>query len=81
MFIDGCFWHGCPIHGKKAFGGPNADLWQAKIARTKMRDRRQTKVAKDLGWTVLRFWECDVSGDAMHVAEEIARLVHARSNR
>jgi DNA mismatch endonuclease (patch repair protein) len=69
IFVDGCFWHGCPKHGRKsAFTGPNADLWDDKMLRNAERDRRSTALARDQGWTVLRVWECEVRADADGVA-------------
>jgi DNA mismatch endonuclease (patch repair protein) len=55
VFIDGCFWHSCPdhLHLPKA----NADYWVAKLARTVERDAEVSALLRDLGWTVLRFWE------------------------
>jgi DNA mismatch endonuclease (patch repair protein) len=55
VFIDGCFWHSCPdhLHLPKA----NADYWVAKLARNVERDAEVSALLRDLGWTVLRFWE------------------------
>jgi DNA mismatch endonuclease (patch repair protein) len=55
VFIDGCFWHSCPehLHLPKA----NADYWIPKLARNVERDAEVTALLRDLGWTVLRFWE------------------------
>src|ERR1700754_2186049 len=54
VFVDGCFWHGCPVHGPSTFGGPNASRWVEKIETNKQRDRRNTAAAADAGWTVVR---------------------------
>ena len=55
VFVDGCFWHGCPEHGrKKPWTGPNAELWQAKMARNAERDRRSSALAEEHGWVVRR---------------------------
>jgi DNA mismatch endonuclease (patch repair protein) len=55
VYIDGCFWHGCPehLHMPKA----NADWWVAKLAMNQARDASATAQLQALGWTVLRFWE------------------------
>ena len=72
VFVDGCFWHGCPEHGrKKPWTGPNAQLWQDKMRRNAERDARATRLAEELGWTVIRVWECRVQGHASHIAEEL----------
>lgn len=64
VFVDGCWWHSCPEHGRKApFTGPNAQLWEAKMRRVRERDREATATAQQLGWTVVRLWECDVQAD------------------
>ncbi len=55
VFLDGCFWHGCPAcgHLPKA----NRGWWAAKLAANTARDRRADAVLTGLGWRVLRFWE------------------------
>lgn len=55
VFIDGCFWHGCPSH----FVQPksNAEYWESKIETNRQRDRDTTARLEKAGWTVLRFWE------------------------
>ena len=69
VFVDGCFWHGCPVHGRKtSFTGPNAALWQEKMKRNAERDRRSTALAQEDGWNVIRVWECDVRDDPRGVA-------------
>lgn len=57
VFVDGCFWHGCPEH----FIPPkaNADYWAQKIEGNQMRDADTNDVLTAAGWTVLRFWEHD----------------------
>lgn len=55
VFIDGCFWHGCPAHFTVA--RTNADYWAAKVARNRARDDETNQLLSDAGWTVLRFWE------------------------
>ena len=55
IFIDGCFWHGCPLHYRVP--GTNAGYWQPKIARNVERDAETTLALVGAGWTVLRYWE------------------------
>lgn len=55
VFVDGCFWHGCPEHGR--LPRRNAKYWQAKLARNVDRDRRTDVVLLAEGWTVVRVWE------------------------
>ena len=54
VFIDGCFWHGCPQHYRQP--SVNADYWTAKVARNQARDIATDDVLIAAGWTVLRFW-------------------------
>lgn len=72
VFVDGCYWHSCPIHGRrKPFSGPNADLWEEKMRRNRERDERSTAIAEGLGWTVHRVWEHEVEEDSDGVATRI----------
>jgi DNA mismatch endonuclease, patch repair protein len=72
VFVDGCFWHGCPDHSPAQFRGPNAALWEAKLATNRARDERTTAAARDAGWTVLRVWECEVRRDVASAAQRVA---------
>ena len=55
VFIDGCFWHGCPDHHTVA--KTNADYWSAKVERNRNRDKETDALLATAGWTVLRIWE------------------------
>lgn len=56
IFIDGCFWHGCPVHGQRP-NVRNSYYWAPKIAGNIERGRRHTEALADAGWLVFRFWE------------------------
>jgi DNA mismatch endonuclease (patch repair protein) len=72
VFVDGCFWHSCPRHGRRSpFVGPNAALWEEKMRRNRARDMTATATATTLGWRVVRVWECDVVGTPDQTAERI----------
>lgn len=71
VFIDGCFWHGCPDHGRFEFQA-NADYWPTKIATNRSRDLETTQLLEAAGWQVLRFWEHE---DPATVADIIRRNV------
>lgn len=58
IFIDGCFWHGCPIH--YVFPRTNTRFWQSKLNLNVKRDMEQTVKLLSLGWKVLRFWEHEI---------------------
>lgn len=64
VFIDGCFWHGCPAHGRSSFNH-NVDYWPAKIAANMARDVDTTERLRSAGWTVLRFWEHEAVGEVV----------------
>jgi DNA mismatch endonuclease (patch repair protein) len=54
VFVDGCFWHGCPIHATEP--KTNAEFWREKLARNQTRDRFVTRTLRRAGWRVLRIW-------------------------
>jgi DNA mismatch endonuclease, patch repair protein len=55
VFVDGCFWHGCPLHATEPKN--NAEWWREKLAANMARDRRHDEELTSAGWTVLRIWE------------------------
>lgn len=55
VFVDGCYWHGCPVHGTRP--KQNRRFWDAKIARNKERDAEVTRALRRAGWKVVRIWE------------------------
>lgn len=55
VFLDGCFWHGCPEHCRMP--ARNAEYWQAKIARNRARDNLVATALTEEGWHVVRIWE------------------------
>ena len=57
VFLDGCFWHGCPLHGTSPKS--NADWWKAKIERHLTRDASVRDQLEQDGWLVLRYWAHD----------------------
>jgi len=69
VFVDGCFWHGCPEHGTSP--RRNSHYWNAKLRLNVERDRRYDALLRDAGWTVVRVWEHD---DPEEAAARIAGL-------
>lgn len=59
LFVDGCFWHGCPKHCKIPAG--NRAFWKKKFTANKARDRRVNRELRKLGWRVIRIWEHDLA--------------------
>lgn len=77
VFIDGCFWHGCPVHATRPKA--NEAWWAQKLDGNVQRDRRTDARLRELGWTVLRFWEHE---DPNRVADEIClKLASLRATR
>lgn len=62
IYIDGCFWHGCPEHA--TWPKKNSEFWREKIERNRQRDRRAAAELRAAGWEVMRIWE--------HVPVEVA---------
>jgi DNA mismatch endonuclease (patch repair protein) len=73
VFLDGCFWHGCPEHGSTP--SANRDYWEAKLSSNVARDARVTAALRAGGWEVVRVWEHE---DPEAAAEEIAAIVRSR---
>jgi DNA mismatch endonuclease (patch repair protein) len=77
VFVDGCFWHGCPEHG--TWPKANADWWRAKIEANRRRDAETDRALAEQGWAVIRVWEHEVPE---HAAQKIrGRLLIASSPR
>ena len=55
LFVDGCFWHGCPKHGSQPKS--NREFWKRKLARNIIRDRTVNRELGRLGWRVVRIWQ------------------------
>ncbi|PQP51970.1 hypothetical protein C6A88_06935 [Mycolicibacterium austroafricanum] len=73
VFIDGCFWHGCPVHATRPKA--NVDWWAQKLDGNIRRDRRIDAELAALGWTVMRFWEHeDPSLVADAICEQLTEL-------
>jgi DNA mismatch endonuclease (patch repair protein) len=73
VFVDGCFWHGCPNHYKAP--STNGDYWRSKLARNEHRDRATDELLASLGWRVIRVWEHE---PAPATAARIAEIVRER---
>jgi DNA mismatch endonuclease (patch repair protein) len=76
VFVDGCFWHGCPEHC--VLPKNNREWWSAKFKGNAERDRRKDAELVAAGWLPLHFWEHDSVGD---VAETVAELWRQRTGR
>jgi len=72
VFVDGCFWHGCPRHA--TFPKTNTNYWLPKLAENKDRDKRQSSQLRRAKWKVIRVWEHDCLPPA---ARAIGRILAA----
>ena len=73
VFLDGCFWHGCPDHHTVA--ATNASFWAEKVESTRSRDRETDRRLADAGWTSIRVWEHE---DPVEAAQRIHAVVRGR---
>jgi len=76
IFVDGCFWHGCPIHGTQAKA--NAEFWKNKIKQNQERDADTNERLKKEGWKVVRVWEHE---DSRKMSEKIYKIIAKRRRR
>lgn len=67
IFVDGCFWHGCPEHA--TYPQTNAEFWAAKLAANKHRDEVVNQILRSKGWRVMRIW-----GHALRVKRQEATI-------
>ncbi|MGA3284037.1 MAG: very short patch repair endonuclease [Verrucomicrobiota bacterium] len=75
VFVDGCFWHGCPKHGREP--GSNQNYWLAKLQRNKSRDKKVNRILRNSGWNVLRLWEHELAQTA-NAAKQIKSSLQKR---
>ncbi len=59
LFVDGCFWHACPLHGSRP--GGHAAFWRSKLRNNVARDRRVNAGLRRAGWKVVRVWEHELA--------------------
>ncbi len=76
VFVDGCFWHGCPKPKHSPLPKTRAEWWAAKLGRNKERDRLVTRTLRKQGWKVVRVWECDLQHQRWkRIATRISKLL------
>lgn len=76
VFVDGCFWHGCPLHA--TWPKENAEFWRAKILANQARDRDTDERLRAEGWKVVRVWAHE---EPKVAAARIAHVVERRRER
>lgn len=73
VFVDGCFWHGCPTHCR--LPATNRTYWRTKVRRNMARDRAAVLALRAAGWSVVRLWEHAVRADADASARRVMAAV------
>lgn len=73
VFVDGCFWHGCPLHSTMPKN--NRDFWEQKLRRNRERDAESTLKLEAEGWRVLRLWEHEIEASSTDCAQKIAGML------
>lgn len=75
VFVDGCFWHGCP----RCYGAPkiNKEFWEEKILKNMARDRKVNRKLRCNGWHVIRVWECRLRTNSETVLRRIKKALDA----
>lgn len=86
VFLDGCFWHGCPEHYKSP--GTRKGYWRLKVLKNRIRDRgigwpcrccgKMNGVLPDTGWVVVRVWEHEVRDDPQGAARRVIEQIRAQ---
>lgn len=76
LFVDGCFWHGCPRHATKPTN--NRAFWFKKLSGNKKRDRLVNRTLRRAGWCVIRIWQCALQ---KRPAACVGRIAKALSDR
>jgi DNA mismatch endonuclease (patch repair protein) len=71
VFVDGCFWHGCPKHSNMPVN--NRAFWKKKLASNKARDLRVSRVLRRTGWHVIRIWEHELNKAPVRSIRRIVR--------
>lgn len=72
IFVDGCFWHGCPIHGSSP--STNSSYWSEKIVRNKNRDSDTNTLLSEAGWLTIRIWEHTAVAEALQLVERALEI-------
>jgi DNA mismatch endonuclease (patch repair protein) len=75
VFVDGCFWHGHPDHFTP---GKSGAYWDAKVARTRERDKFANLALDKEGWEVVRIWDFEVEEDVRACVLRVVQTLGAR---
>jgi DNA mismatch endonuclease (patch repair protein) len=76
LFVDGCFWHSCPLHA--TLPASHRPFWRKKLRRNRHRDRLVSRTLRQNGWRVARLWEHDLKPPRLPpLAQKLRRLLHS----
>ena len=81
IFVDGCFWHGCP-HCQRKLPQTNRDYWERKVNRNIELARQNNQKLGEAGWLVIRIWEHEIRNPAerKHIRDKINNAINSRMN-
>ncbi|MFE4573072.1 very short patch repair endonuclease [Paenibacillus chitinolyticus] len=77
VFLDSCFWHGCPIHCKVPKS--NVEFWKLKIDRNIKRDLEVTRHYREIGWDIIRIWEHELKDNFEGEVNKIIDIIKERT--
>jgi DNA mismatch endonuclease, patch repair protein len=79
VFVDRCFWHGCPEHG--TMPKANRPFWEEKLEANRLRNRDTDEQLERAGWKVMRYWEhAEAEAAAAEIAAEVSRRTSLRTS-
>lgn len=79
LFVDGCFWHNCPVHG--SLPADNREFWRAKLERNRQRDKLVNASLRRSGWHIVRVWQHELRQPTKVARRISAKLDQVRSSR
>jgi len=77
VFVDGCFWHSCPVHGRRP--ATNSEYWRAKLGRNQERDQLVNARLAAADWVVIRIWAHSLAGTDLELS--VVEVRHALNRR
>lgn len=78
IFVDSCFWHGCPLHFKRPKS--NQEFWDKKITRNRERDKEVNEYYIQQGWNIRRIWEHEIKKNLETTIDETMKFIYAAKN-
>lgn len=79
VFVDGCFWHGCPKHYKAP--KTNKRFWRERVEKNIRRDRRVDRQLRKAGWSIIRIWEHELRNPSGRLESRLRRALARRSHK